>query len=69
MQVFSRILCYFAQSMTKFRVEVMEILSRIVEIEADSAKDAVETARQMYRNCDLVLDDSDYIETKISVKR
>jgi len=25
--------------------------------------------RQMYRNCELVLDASDYVETEISVKR
>ena len=55
--------------MTKYRIEVTEVLSRIVEIEADNEDDAVEMVRQMYRNCDLVLDASDYIETEISVKR
>ena len=30
---------------------------------------AVETVRQMYRNCVLVLDASDYVETEISVKK
>ena len=55
--------------MTKYRIEVTEVLSRIVEIEADNEDDAVEMVRQMYRNCDLVLDASDYVETEISVKR
>ena len=55
--------------MTKYRIEVTEVLSRIVEIEAENEDDAVEMVRQMYRNCDLVLDASDYIETEISVKR
>ena len=54
--------------MTKYRVEVMEVLSRIVETEAMSEKDAVEKVRQMYRNCELILDDSDYERTEISVK-
>ena len=55
--------------MTKYRIEVTEVLSRIVEIEAENEDDAVEMVRQMYRNCDLVLDASDYVETEISVKR
>ena len=55
--------------MTKYRIEVTEVLSRIVEIEAENEDDAVEIVRQMYRNCDLVLDTSDYVETEISVIR
>ena len=55
--------------MTKYRIEVTEVLSRIVETEAENEDDAVEMVRQMYRNCELVLDASDYVETKISVKR
>ena len=55
--------------MTKYRVEVTETLSRIIETEAESEDAAVEKVRQMYRNCDIILDDSDYIETEISVKR
>ena len=68
MPLFSQILCYFAKCMKKYRVEVMEILSRTIEIEADCEMTSVEKVREMYQNCDLVLDDSDYIETKISVK-
>lgn len=59
----------FVFCMTKFRIEVTEVLSRIVETEAENENEAVEMVRQMYRNCDLVLDASDYIETEISVKR
>ncbi len=55
--------------MTKYRIEVTEVLSRIVEMEAENEDDAVEMVRQMYQNCNLVLDASDYIETEISVKR
>ena len=55
--------------MTKFRIEVKEVLSRIIEPDAENEDDAVEMVRQMYRNCDLVLDASDYVETEISVKR
>ena len=55
--------------MTRYRIEVTEMLSRIVEMDAENEDDAVEMVRQMYRNCDIVLDASDYVETKISVKR
>jgi hypothetical protein len=55
--------------MTKYRIEVTEVLSRIVEAEAENEDDAVEMVRQMYRNCELVLDASDYVETEISVKK
>ena len=58
----------FALCMTKYRIEVTEVLSRIVETEAENEDDAVEMVRQMYRNCELVLDASDYVETEISVK-
>ena len=59
----------FAFSMTKYRIEVTEVLSRIIETEAENEDDAIEMVRQMYRNCELVLDASDYVETEISVKR
>ena len=55
--------------MTKYRMVVTEVLSRIVETEAENEDDAVEMVRQMYRNCVIVLDASDYVETEISVKR
>ena len=55
--------------MTKYRIEVSEVLSRIVEMEAENEDEAVEIVRQMYRNCELVLDASDYVETEISVKK
>jgi len=59
----------FAFYMTKYRIEVREVLSRIVETEAETEADAVKMVRQMYRNCELVLDASDYVETEISAKR
>ena len=55
--------------MMKFRIEVTEVLSRIVEIEDESESAAVETVRQMYRDNSIVLDASDYVDTEISVKR
>ena len=54
--------------MKKYSIEVLEVLSRIVEVEASDEKDAIERVRQMYRKCEIVLDDSDYKVTEISVK-
>ena len=55
--------------MTKYRIEITETLCRMIETEADSEDAAVEMVRQMYRNCELVLDASDYVETEFSVKK
>ena len=53
--------------MKKYSIEVLEVLSRIVEIEASDDEDAIEQVRQMYRKYEIVLDDSDYITKEISV--
>ena len=54
--------------MKKNSIEVLEVLSRIVEVEASDEEDAIEKVRQMYRKCEIVLDDSDYKVTEISAK-
>lgn len=69
MVFFSLFLCYFAYCMKKYRIEITETLSRTIEVEAESEEVAVKKVRQMYRNGDIILDASDYIETEISVKR
>lgn len=54
--------------MKKYRIEVTEVLSRIVEINAESAESALNKAKKMYQQCDCVLDASDYVLTEFSVK-
>ena len=54
--------------MKKYHIEVTETLSRVVEIVAENDDEAIEIARTMYRQCDLVLDASDYVLTEFSVK-
>jgi hypothetical protein len=54
--------------MKKYSIEVLEVLSRIVEVEASDEEDAIENIRQKYRKSEIVLDDSDYKVTEISVK-
>ena len=65
---FSFFLFYFACCMKKYSIEVSEVLSRIVEVEAENEMDATAEVRRLYRKCAIVLDDSDYITTEISVK-
>lgn len=58
----------FVACMKKYSVEVLEVLSHIVEVEASDDEDAIERVKQMYRKCEIVLDDSDYKVTEFSVK-
>jgi hypothetical protein len=54
--------------MKKYRIEVKEVLSRVVEIVADNDDEAIQIVKTMYHNCDIVLDASDYALTEFSVK-
>ena len=54
--------------MTKYKIEVTEVLKRTIEMEADNEATAIEMVKKMYHNCDFVLDSSDYIETEFDVK-
>ena len=54
--------------MKNYSIEVLEVLSRIVEVEASDEEEAIEKVEQMYRKCKIVLDDSDYKMTEFSVK-
>ena len=66
--IFPFIFANFVPRLKKYSIEVLEVLSRIVEVEASDEEEAIELVRQMYRRCDIVLDDSDYKVTEISVK-
>ena len=44
----------------KYKVNVEELLSRIVEVEAESEEEAENKVREMYMNEDIVLDASDF---------
>ena len=49
----------------KYKVNIKEILSRTVEIEADSLEDANRKVNQLYDAEEIVLDFSDWQETII----
>ena len=44
----------------KLTIDVVEILSRQVEIEADSIEDGLNKIRDMYDNEEIVLDEGDF---------
>jgi hypothetical protein len=44
------------------------VLSRVVEVVAKDDAEAMHVVKAMYRNCELLLDASDYVLTKFSVK-
>lgn len=45
----------------KYKVEVEEVLCRIVEIEAESPADAESKVRDLYRSKEIVVDAGDFI--------
>ena len=51
--------------MTTYKIEIQELLSRVIEIEAPSSEEAIDKVREMYRAEEIVLDWSDCIDTKI----
>jgi hypothetical protein len=51
--------------METFEIEVHEILSRVVRVEAESMNDAISKVNDMYHNEEIVLDAEDYKYTEI----
>ena len=51
--------------MNKYKIEIQEHLSRVIEIEAPSAQEAIDKAREMYRAEEIVLDGDDWVGTEI----
>jgi len=51
----------------KFQIEIVEMLSNIVEIVAEDEQDALVKAQEMYRNEDIVLYPDDFIDTKFNI--
>lgn len=48
-----------------FRIEITEVLKRIVEIEADNIEDALEIVDKNYKSQNIILDSSDFCEFEI----
>ncbi|MDO9213053.1 MAG: DpnD/PcfM family protein [Methylococcales bacterium] len=52
-------------SLKKYQIEITETLQRIVEIEAASLDDAISEIQKQYKDEEIILDSSDYVETNI----
>ena len=48
-----------------FKIEITELLQRIIEVEADCIENALEIIEQKYKSEEIILDNSDFIECKI----
>jgi hypothetical protein len=51
--------------MKTFKIEIREYLAEIIEIEAENIDDAILKAKEMYKKEEIILTDSNYIDTEI----
>jgi hypothetical protein len=49
------------------KVEIMETLTKIVEIDAANDDEAINIVKKMYRNSEIIMDADDYWETEFAV--
>lgn len=50
----------------KFKIEIKETLSRIIEVEAETPDQAIEDVQVMYQKQEIVIDHDDYVGTDIT---
>ena len=50
-----------------FQIEIVEVLSNLVEISAENEQEALLKAQELYRNEDIVLYPDDLIDTKFNI--
>lgn len=53
--------------MKEYAIEVIETLSRVVHVDAESEEDAVSKVWDMYYEEEIVLDSLDYCTTEINI--
>ena len=51
----------------KYDVAIEEVLSRVIEVEADSLEEAYYETERMYYNEEVVLDSNDFADVNIEV--
>lgn len=54
--------------MKTYQVEITETLQKVINVKASSSEDAINEVRALYKNEDIVLDYSDYMDTEFSIK-
>lgn len=55
--------------MQKFKVQVTEKLRRIIEIKAETQREAVDIAKKRYNDADFILDWKDHAGTTFKIKK
>lgn len=50
-----------------YQVEITETLQRVVEVEAESEEEAIETIEEQYRDEEIVLDYNDFMGCEIDI--
>ncbi len=50
-----------------FKIEITETLQMQIEVKADSEEDAILNIRNQYYKSDIVLDESNYIDTQFDI--
>ena len=51
----------------KYKIEITETLQKTVEIEANNKNEAILKIKHLYKNEEVTLDDTSYIDTKFQV--
>ena len=51
----------------KYKVEITEILQKVIEVEASNEKEAYKIIKEKYIKEEIILDDTGYIETKFEL--
>ena len=51
--------------MKKYEVLVEETLSRMIEVQAEDESEALEIVKEMYKDCEIVLDYEDFFNVEI----
>jgi hypothetical protein len=53
--------------MKTFIIEITETLQKQIQVEAESEEDAISKIRNQYQKEDIILDESDYVNTSFGV--
>ena len=51
----------------KIKIEITETLQKTIEVEADTLETALIIVKEKYNNCEIILDETSYIDTEFKV--
>jgi hypothetical protein len=53
--------------MPKIKIEITETLQKTIEVDAENEHEAYKIVKEKYRNSEIILDDTSYIDTEFEV--